>query len=95
MAPRPDAPIHRLRAGADPQPPAPDAPAEAPDPQGARYYSVHRAAGRQPDPTPLPQPFFLDAPPVDLAEPPAQPAIIRDAQGRSRPSALVDEPQLP
>ncbi|MNE26718.1 hypothetical protein D3C80_1200960 [compost metagenome] len=75
----------RTQAPAQPQPSQP-APQE-----GARYYSLHRQAGRQPDATPLPTTVYLDALPVelttppsstDLAEPPAQPALIRNSSGR-------------
>lgn len=91
MAPRADAPIWRLtgRQGshavsdapapaqteAEPQPHQPSA--DAADPSGPRYYSVHRQAGRAPDPTILPAPFFLDSAPVDLAEPPPPPTLLR------------------
>jgi hypothetical protein len=102
MAPRRDAPIFRLqRPAPQPAPVAPPAqqtqttPAsegqQAPTQGGARYYSVHRQAGRQPDATPLPPPIYLDALPVelttppaatDLAEPPAAPNLIRNSNGR-------------
>ena len=99
MAPRADAPVWRLmgaeRTDAAPAPvPAngqgPGAPQPAPQPvdsadrDGARYYSVHRQAGRAPDPTTLPAPFFLDSAPVDLAEPPPPPTLVR--QGGLAPS---------
>ncbi|MNY34470.1 hypothetical protein D3C86_1688160 [compost metagenome] len=66
-------------------------PLQAAPQEGARYYSVHRQAGRQPDATPLPPAVYLDGLPVeltsppastDLAEPPAQPALIRNSNGR-------------
>ncbi len=103
MAPRRDAPIFRLERAAPSEPVVAPAPAQAAAPQtqpppqqpapqeGARYYSLHRQAGRQPDATPLPPTVYLDALPVelttppasaDLAEPPAQPALIRNANGR-------------
>jgi len=116
LAPRRDALIFQLQRNA-PQAPAASAPAapEAPAPQpapqpassdapaqsGARYYSVHRQAGRQPDATPLPAPNYLDALPVeldqpiasdDLAQPPEAPAVMRDAQGRLRAAPLTDGP---
>ena len=119
MAPRRDAPIFRLQrptpapteavaptahAHAQPQPqPAPTA--ETPAAQGgARYYSVHRQAGRQPDATPLPAPVYLDALPVDLtstpastdlAEPPATPNLIRNANGRLQALPANEDPVLP
>ena len=84
-----------------PQPVSNDAPVQ----QGsARYYSVHRQAGRQPDATPLPAPNYLDAMPVeltetpssdDLAQPPEPPAVMRDAQGRLRAAPMADDPMLP
>ena len=89
---------------AQPQPPAPamQAPsAEAAAPpsarapgQGARYYSVHRQAGRQPDAVAMPEQVWLDRMPVqmaetpaseDLAAPPEAPEMMRDGQGRLRP----------
>jgi len=73
--------------------------------QGARYYSVHRQAGRQPDRTPLPAPVWLDRMPVemdrtpeseDLAAPPETPQMMRDAQGRMRPvQATATDGDLP
>lgn len=106
MAPRRDAPIFRLQ----PQGPGStgqirsDAIAQdtsgiqgsaaPPSPQGARYYSVHRGAGRQPDPTVIPEPVFFDSVTLDLAEPPASEPFLRDAQGRRRAVANAD-PSLP
>ncbi|MBX9614072.1 MAG: hypothetical protein K2X25_00610 [Caulobacteraceae bacterium] len=105
MAPRRDAPIFRLQ----PQGPGaatgtPTAAGEAPGrdgpgvgtptAQGARYYSVHRDAGRQPDPTVIPDPVFFDSVTLDLAEPPQTEPLMRDAQGRRRPVANAD-PSLP
>lgn len=67
-------------------------PAPAPS-LGARFYSVHRQAGRQPDPIPAAQPVYLDALPVemaqtpasaDLAQPDAPPALIRNSNGTLR-----------
>lgn len=108
MAPRRDAPIFRLQpqgpaaapqgssAQAD-EPPtqayAQAAPA-SPGQQGARYYSVHRDAGRQPDPTVMPEPVFFDSVTLDLAEPPATEPLMRDPQGRRRAIANA-EPSLP
>lgn len=60
---------------------------------GARYYSLHRQNGRQPDPLALPQPTYVDALAVtmtetpasqDLAQPDQGPTLIRDNQGRLR-----------
>lgn len=75
-----------VRAEASPPPVAPSvAPAGPPPPvrraDGAspRYYSVHREAGRRPDPTPIPDPVFLDFVPVDLAEPPPPPVQVRQS----------------
>lgn len=89
MAPRADAPIHRM---AQPQPSSgpvaeaeaqarPAAASDGPTRDGARYYSVHREAGRAPDPTTLPAPFFLDGARMDLAEPPPPPTIMRNQRG--------------
>lgn len=120
MAPRRDAPIFRLQrpstqaeaapavqaqAQAQAQPSQPMPAADAPAAQGgARYYSVHRQAGRQPDATPLPAPVYLDALPVeltsapastDLAEPPAAPNLIRNANGRLQALPANEDPVLP
>lgn len=72
---------------AAPQPAAPAPAARQND--DPRYYSVHRMAGREPDPIPLPAPFFLDAAPVDLAEPPPPPTIVRNGRG-----AVASAPEL-
>ena len=96
MAPRPDALVFRS-AQASATAPAPAAPVAA-STSGSRYYSVHRAYGRQPDRIATPAPVYLDALPVelnqapqstDLAEPPAAPTVLRDANGRIRPAAPV------
>lgn len=99
-APRRDAPVFRLRASQSAKPDA--APELSPaTPHGTRYYSVHRQVGRQPDATPLPEPVYLDALPVqlsspvsseDLAAPPSAPQIIRDANGRVRAVADLEDP---
>lgn len=99
MAPRRDAAIWRLTdRGAQGQTqaqvaPPPNQPAprssNSGDRDGARYYSVHREAGREPDPTTLPAPFFLDSAPVDLAEPPPPPTLMRN-QGGLAPSVAGD-----
>lgn len=60
----------------------------------ARYYSVHRDAGRRPDPTTLPEPVYFDSVSMDLAEPPPVETYVRDAQGRRRVVATED-PSLP
>ncbi|MFN4295918.1 MAG: hypothetical protein ACK4FB_03685 [Brevundimonas sp.] len=91
MAPRADAPVRRMaaNAAAEAAPPAPR-PRTGPDSRdGARYYSVHREAGRAPDPATLPAPFFLDSAPVDLAEPPPPPTLMR-SQGGLAPSVAGD-----
>ncbi|MGZ9113546.1 MAG: hypothetical protein ACXW3K_02895 [Brevundimonas sp.] len=67
---------------------------ERPPQQGARYYSVHRQNGRQPDALAMPEPTYVDALAItmtqtpasqDLAEPEQGPTLIRDSQGRTRP----------
>jgi hypothetical protein len=90
----PPTPTPAPAARAEPQaaqPQTPPQPLAAAPQEGARYYSLHRQAGRQPDATPLPATVYLDALPVeltappaatDLAEPPAQPALIRNSNGR-------------
>lgn len=89
---------------AQPQPQAAPVAETAGAQGGARYYSVHRQAGRQPDATPLPAPVYLDALPVDLttapaspdlAEPPAAPNLIRNANGRIQALPANEDPTLP
>lgn len=60
----------------------------------SRYYSVHRAAGRQPDRTVMPDPVFFDSVALDLAAPPEIEPPMRDAQGRRVPVPNAD-PSLP
>ena len=98
-------PQPQSQAAAAPQAAPQPAPVAAPGDQGgARYYSVHRQAGRQPDATPLPAPVYLDALPVeltstpastDLAEPPAAPNLIRNANGRLQALPANEDPVLP
>lgn len=112
MAPRRDAPIYRLQR---PQAGAPlDAAAVAASGQAAqtppagdntaRYYSVHRQAGRHPDAIPAPQQTYLDAMPVqmaqtpqssDLAQPDGPPALIRNANGALRAVPQTEADTLP
>lgn len=112
MAPRRDAPIYRLQR---PQAGAPlDAAAVAANGQAAltptagdnsaRYYSVHRQAGRHPDAIPAPQQTYLDAMPVqmaqtpqssDLAQPDGPPALIRNANGALRAVPQTEADNLP
>lgn len=100
-APAPPAPNATPAAQPAPQPAPQPVSDDAPAQGGARYYSVHRQAGRQPDATPLPAPNYLDALPVeldqpiasdDLAQPPEAPAVMRDAQGRLRAAPMADDP---
>ena len=60
--------------------------------QSARYYSVHRPSGRQPDPVVLPDQVTLDElqltelpTSTDLAEPQAGPTLMRNGEGRMVP----------
>jgi hypothetical protein len=60
--------------------------------QTARYYSVHRPSGRQPDPVTLPDQVTLDElqltelpTSTDLAEPQAGPTLMRNGEGRMVP----------
>ena len=98
MAPRRDARIFQMQQDVGPGQEQAALPAQsqaAPSGQsGARYYSVHRDAGRQPDPTVLPEPVYFDSVTLDLAEPPANEPVTRDAQGRRRVVPNAD-PSLP
>lgn len=73
---------------------------ERPPQQGARYYSVHRQNGRQPDTLAMPESTYVDALAItmtqtpasqDLAEPEQGPALIRDSQGRTRPAPAASD----
>lgn len=66
---------------------------ERPPQHGARYYSVHRQNGREPDPLVMPEPTYVDALVVSMAETPASqdlaapdqgPTLIRDRNGKMR-----------
>ena len=57
-------------------------------PQGARYYSVHRQNGRQPDRTTMPEQVYLDALPIELEETPSSPSMARPPE----PPQLVRNP---
>jgi hypothetical protein len=105
MAPRRDARIFQMQQGPNvgseqaalpaPTQQAPSSEASVQAGQsGARYYSVHRDAGHRPDPTALPEPVYFDSVTIDLAEPPANEALTRDAQGRRRVVPNAD-PSLP
>lgn len=111
MAPRADAPIYRLGRAAQPQVQAQvEAPAQAapqplaqqvrtqpgqPPREGARYYSVHREAGHEPDPMTLPESVFIGGASADLAEPPPAPVIQRTINGRNQIIANAQDPSLP
>lgn len=67
---------------------------------GARFYSVHRQNGQQPDAIALPEPTYVDALAVNLAETPASqdlaapdrgPTLIRDNQGRLRAAPAASD----
>ncbi|MGZ9101045.1 MAG: hypothetical protein ACXW3O_15210 [Brevundimonas sp.] len=73
---------------------------QRPPQQGARYYSVHRQNGRQPDALAMPEPTYVDALAItmtqtpasqDLAEPEQGPTLIRDSQGRTRPAPATSD----
>lgn len=73
---------------------------ERPPQQGARYYSVHRQNGRQPDALTMPEPTYVDALAItmtetpasqDLAQPDQGPTLIRDNQGRLRPAPAASD----
>lgn len=96
MAPRRDARIFQMQQPAQGEQQATAAPATSPTAgqNGSRYYSVHREAGRTPDPTTIPEPVYFDSVNMDLAQPPEVELPIRDAQGRRRVVANAD-PSLP
>lgn len=101
MAPRRDAPIFRLQRPDGATAAAPETGA-APSAQSARYYSVHRQAGHEPDAIRTPTPVYLDALPVqmaqtptsaDLAQPDGPPALVRNTDGsvRALPQTQADD----
>ena len=63
--------------------------------ESARYYSVHRGEGRQPDPIAMPVSVYLDNAPIDLAEPPAAPVPGRTVNGRTQVIVPNQDPSLP
>lgn len=100
MAPRRDAPIFRLQR--------PDGSVAAPPQSGAassaRYYSVHRQAGHEPDAIARPAAVYLDALPVqlaqtptstDLAQPDGPPTLLRGADGKVRALPQTEADELP
>jgi hypothetical protein len=104
-APVPPAPVQPVvgQTAAAPQPRrlAEVAPTgQRPPVSNARYYSVHRQNGRQPDALEMPAPTYIDALAVtmvetpasqDLAEPDPGPTLIRDAQGRVRQAPAASD----
>lgn len=73
---------------------------ERPPLQGARYYSVHRQNGREPDPLVMPAPTYVDALVVsmtdmpvsqDLAAPEQGPTLIRDSNGNMRAAPAASD----
>lgn len=111
MAPRRDAPIFHMgrpavdQAEQQASQSAADAPrqlaqvapshAGAPARDGARYYSVHRQAGHQPDPMTLPESIFIGGGTADLAEPPPVPILPRTVNGRAQVAVQNQDPTLP
>jgi hypothetical protein len=99
VAPRASAPALRPALPAS-APVAPSAPVPAaapvqiasapPSPERPRLYSLHREYGETPDRPQIPEPVFLAGPPVDLAEPPAQPPTAREARLRGIEDADPD-----
>lgn len=110
MAPRRDALIFRMGGQASAAPrqqdasPGTEAPrqlaqaaparSDAPARQGARYYSVHREAGHQPDPMILPESVFIGGS-ADLAEPPPAPVVQRTVKGQAQVVVPNQDPSLP
>ena len=74
--------------------------ADRPTVESARYYSVHRQDGRQPDPIAMPEPTYVDALAIsvpeslasqDLAQPAEPPTMIRDGQGHLRAAPAASD----
>jgi hypothetical protein len=80
--------IYQAPAAAKPATPAPSAPAlaQAGQPRGAypsaRFYSLHRAYGQEPDPVPLGAQFFAANAPDLAAPPPLPPRTVTTTGGR-------------
>ncbi|HZW15027.1 MAG TPA: hypothetical protein VFF66_02110 [Brevundimonas sp.] len=73
---------------------------ERPPAQSARYYSVHRQNGREPDALVMPAPTYVDALVVsmtdapasqDLAAPEQGPTLIRDRNGNLRAAPAASD----
>jgi hypothetical protein len=103
VAAQPEAPV-AAPAAAEPRPRqvamVTANPTDRPALQGARRYSVHRQNGQAPDALALPEPTYIDALAVTMAETPASqdlaqpdqgPTLIRDAQGRMRAQPAAPE----
>lgn len=89
LAPQDQAAPHRLAQAAPTQ-------ANQPPREGARYYSVHREAGHEPDPLTLPESVFIGGgTTTDLAEPPPTPVTTRTVNGQSRVIVPSQDPTLP
>lgn len=69
--------------------------AGGPPREGARYYSVHREAGHEPDPLTLPDSVFVGGGTTDLAEPPAAVITPRTVNGRAQVVIPNQDPALP
>lgn len=100
MAPRRDAPIFRLQRPGGSVAAAPQAGTAS----SARYYSVHRQAGHEPDAIARPATVYLDALPVqlaqtpnstDLAQPDGPPTLLRGANGKVRALPQTEADELP
>jgi hypothetical protein len=100
MAPRRDAPIFRLQRPDGSVAAAPQAGTAS----SARYYSVHRQAGHEPDAIARPATVYLDALPVqlaqtpnstDLAQPDGPPTLLRGANGKVRALPQTEADELP
>lgn len=61
----------------------------------ARYYSVHREAGHEPDPMVLPESVFIGGGTADLAEPPPVLSMPRTVNGRTQVVVPNQDPTLP
>ena len=111
MAPRRDAMIFRMNRPDDAAQLAPQGqPAQAaprqlaqaaptrpggPPRDSARYYSVHREAGHEPDPMILPESVFIGGASADLAEPPPALTMPRTVNGRTQVVVPNQDPTLP
>jgi hypothetical protein len=86
-------PQAQLQAPSAPQQVAPQQTAQAQNPNGPHFYSLHREYGIAPDPIPIPPRFF--GPTADLSAPPPDPVLKRvtGSDGQTHTQAVPTDDQ--